>query len=82
MIKLEIVGIQADVWRQIAFNISEKCKEEVTPASLRVRVPLDRGGIKQKLGIESIESNKVEEPYQKNGMRGHTSVQNKNNKNN
>lgn len=68
MIKLEIVGIQADVWRKIAFNITEKCNEEVTPASLRVRVALDRGGIKQKLGIESIESNKVEEPYQKNGI--------------
>jgi len=67
MFKWEIVSIQADVWRQIAFNIGQKYKEEITPASLRVRVALDRGDVKQKLGIESIGSNKVEELYHKNG---------------
>jgi len=48
---LEIVGIQADVWKQIAENINTKYNEQQTPGSIRIRVALNRGGIKQKLGL-------------------------------
>ncbi|KAL5242345.1 hypothetical protein ACI65C_009755 [Semiaphis heraclei] len=51
---LEIVGIQADVWKKIAENINTEYKEQQTPGSIRIRVALNRGGIKQKLGLTDL----------------------------
>jgi len=58
---LEIIGIQADVWKQIAENINTRYKEQQTPGSLRSRVALNRGGIKHKLGLADLAAPAVKE---------------------
>lgn len=45
------MGTKNEVWTNIANVVSKTCKKEVTPASVRVRVALNRGNIKDKLGI-------------------------------
>ncbi|KAF0747197.1 C2H2-type domain-containing protein [Aphis craccivora] len=54
----EIAGIKSDVWKNISFNISSKYNKNITPAALRVRVALNRGGIRDKLGLISSKENK------------------------
>jgi len=61
---LEIIGIQANVWKQITENINTKYKEQQTPGSIRIRVALNRRGIKQQLGLSDLAApavNEVEE---------------------
>lgn len=59
---LEIIGIQADVWKQIAENINTRYKDErQTPGSIRIRVASNRGGIKRKLGLEDLLASAVKE---------------------
>lgn len=55
---IEIVGIKSDVWKNISFNISSKYNKNITPAALRVRVALNRGGIRDKLGLILSKENK------------------------
>jgi hypothetical protein len=51
---LEIIGIESNVWKKIAENINNKYKEQQTPGSIRIRVALNRGGIKQKLSLADL----------------------------
>jgi len=52
-----IVGTTADVWQNIATQVQGSSKTgKVTPASVRLRVALNRGGLLQKLGVKSTSS--------------------------
>lgn len=44
-------GTKDEVWTKIANLVNQTCNKEITPASVRVRVALNRGNIKEKLGI-------------------------------
>lgn len=48
---LGIAGVNAEVWRRIASNVSEGIQDVVTPGSIRIRVNRNGGNILNILGI-------------------------------
>lgn len=50
-IGLEIAGIQADVWKKIASNVSLDLVDKVTPASIRMHVARYDGKLLKTLGL-------------------------------
>lgn len=51
ILHLEIVGINADVWKKIADNLSVGLTDKVTPGSVRMRVCRDGGKLLEVLGL-------------------------------
>lgn len=47
----DIAGTKDQVWDKIANIVNKKYNKEITAASIRVRVALNRGGIREKLGL-------------------------------
>jgi len=60
----EIAGINADVWKKIADNLSVGLVDKVTPGSVRMRVCRDGGKLLEALGlVPSSKSSKTDDHY-------------------
>lgn len=51
-----IAGVNSDVWRKIADQVSIGLTDAVTPASIRIHVARNGGDIKHKLGINLLQT--------------------------
>jgi len=48
---LGIAGTKEDVWKTISETINSTYGTTITPASVRIRVALNRNGLMEKLGL-------------------------------
>lgn len=53
-----IPGVNDKVWENIAHTVTLKCQKKVSAASVRVRVALNRGKIREKLGLVPLDKSK------------------------
>jgi len=56
-ILIEIAGTKEDVWKTISETINSTYGTTITPASVRIRVALNRNGLMEKLGLPIMKKN-------------------------